>query len=1101
MNFKLRYVSSFLLSGYLLCNISFAQENNPLINSGEKIKDAYQQFYKKDYKEAIKIFQQINKSDTNYYNALFETVNALQSDSQNIEAIDLAKKGIKLFPHMFSQFAMQIGNSLDNLNREEEAMAYYDTAMAHNPNDFLIPFNKGIAYYRLEKNEKAKESFQQTLLINPYHFKSHYLLGIIYLKEGNLIPAMMAFSTYLVIAPKGENNGNAISLLNDISKGTDEILKYAKEKKPGDEKSFNQIQEILLSKIALNPNYKAIVKIDDNLVKQLQVVNEKMEFNKSDKGFAMQFYVPFFTQMFKEKLFEPMVYTMFANVDIKPIQNWRKSNKKSLDEFSIEGSKYFNNIKSTRTLNSAEREEVENKFIYDNSTLVAKGIYKEVKKQFIPQGTWEFYFENGQVRSKGKFNDEGEKTGVWINNYDNGKIKEKITFKENQQEGLSEGFFENSNKWYSENYKAGQIFGKQTIYFYNGLVKAELNFKDGIKDGLQKYYNYKGVLTSTETMKDGKLNGPVKTFFKNGELNDESAYINNIENSDYKKYYKSGILESSGKVVNGKKDGLWTSYYDDGKIKNKTTFSAGEITGEFWEYYNNGVVSMTGNYSRKKLDGKIIYKDEDDKVYCESIYDRGKLKEIKFLDKKGEMISSTSTRKGAANITFYSPQGLKTSEGFFDKDGSRKGKHISYFTSGKISEESNYTDDQLDGKLIKYYTNGKISEDRNYKDGNEDGYYKSYFLNGKIKREGWLVKGSMEQTWISYNVNGDVVKKVYYLNNSPSGYTEYFYPGNIPDYSLRYINGWVEEVTQYDTTGSIIQSNVFESGNGNYTFKHINGKTLSNVPQKNYMNNGVKESFFYNGQIASKSILENDDLTGNFIAYHKNGKTKAEGKYVDDKKDGIWKYYYSDGKLQKEETYFNGELNGKIIKYKPTGDKDVLITYKNGELNGPYIIYGEKNEVAVVYNYENDLIKSYQYEVSKDKLSDSFKIKNYTGKVSSQYPNGKPGADLNFVDNNLDGHYRYYYSNGNLMLEGNFVSGYYDGVQKFYHPNGKLAKQSNYILGNLYGPSTSYNPDGTLAFEENYYDDDIHGINKYYDSKKIRTLTYYYGYLTSEKEN
>ena len=116
---------------------SYSQEKNPLINSGEILVEGYKKYSDQNYKDAVAIYQQINKSDTNYSVAILETVNALQSDSQHVEAINLAKMGIKLFPHMFSQFSMQIGNSLDNLKRDEEALLYYDTAMAKNPNDYF----------------------------------------------------------------------------------------------------------------------------------------------------------------------------------------------------------------------------------------------------------------------------------------------------------------------------------------------------------------------------------------------------------------------------------------------------------------------------------------------------------------------------------------------------------------------------------------------------------------------------------------------------------------------------------------------------------------------------------------------------------------------------------------------------------------------------------------------------------------------------------------------------------------------------------------------------------------------------------------------------
>ena len=105
LNILLRRVIFFI---YILTIISvhsaFSQQNNFLINSGELIKKASELHDKKEYKKAIEIYKQINRSDTNYSNTLYELSLTSYADSQYDNALQYAKEGLKLFPEDFARF-------------------------------------------------------------------------------------------------------------------------------------------------------------------------------------------------------------------------------------------------------------------------------------------------------------------------------------------------------------------------------------------------------------------------------------------------------------------------------------------------------------------------------------------------------------------------------------------------------------------------------------------------------------------------------------------------------------------------------------------------------------------------------------------------------------------------------------------------------------------------------------------------------------------------------------------------------------------------------------------------------------------------------------
>ncbi len=86
---------------FILLSISIfvnAQQNNPLVNSGELIERGVKLHDEEKYKDAIKLYAQVPKSDTNYHLALHEIILSHYADSNYNACIPLINEGIKYFP-------------------------------------------------------------------------------------------------------------------------------------------------------------------------------------------------------------------------------------------------------------------------------------------------------------------------------------------------------------------------------------------------------------------------------------------------------------------------------------------------------------------------------------------------------------------------------------------------------------------------------------------------------------------------------------------------------------------------------------------------------------------------------------------------------------------------------------------------------------------------------------------------------------------------------------------------------------------------------------------------------------------------------------------
>lgn len=1078
-------------------SFSFGQQNK-LINSGAIMQQGLELQSEGKFKEAIALYKDVSRSDTNYSDLLEELAICSYNDSAYEESKQYALTGLQLFPEKRNLWYNYLANTVDELGNKDEALQYYDDILKANPNDYTAMYNKGICYYNQKKYAPAQDCFQKTILIYPYYTSAHYFLALINLDQGNLPQAMLSFATVFVLDPEYKRSKYAIDFLTDIAN----IKDYTLEKKGADialaSNTFSQQQEILETKAALDNQYKLKTDVDDPIIRQLQVLLEKLEYDQNSKDFWMQVYVPFYQQIFQDNQFNALVNYMFSGLEIKSVQAFNKKNKKEIDKFKEFADSYLREIRETQTLNAAARKKTDQKFLYDKKQVSGKGAWKlNDNSEQLLTGPWEFYYSNGNLKSKGVLSESEDKEGIWEFYYSNGALKEKSFFKNNEAEGLSEQYWDNGLLQAEENYMKGQLNGICKYYYYNGVLRRATSYKDDQKDGPSQGYTSKGFADYTVNFKEGKEEGELKYFHPNGKIASTTFFTNDIANGSFKKYDEQGVLIQEGTYTDDQQTGIWKSYFPSGKIKTESVYTNGELNGIYNEYFDNGQLSYTVPYSKGKAEGKELDYGEDGKLYSEAIFEKGRMKEVSFFDKTGKTISNGSTRNGAGNFIYYDEFGNKNSEGAFTKEGWRDGITYYYFLDGKTKIKADYKEGALNGEKIIYYRSGQISETINFTNDKEDGYYTSYYENGKVKTEGWYVDGQQQGSFLYYDLMGNLSSRIYFLNDVQHGYAEYYFPNGKKDYEELYDNGWIKHITQFDSSGTIVLDTDIPKGNADFLFKNNNGKTYIKGRYHNYNLEGPYELSYFNG---TPNIIRNYKSglrDSSFKQYFFGGTLSTEGYYSRGNIDGTWKYYHENGKLERTESYVNGNQNGKSIIYNDDGTLDKETNYKDGMLEGECLIYGDNNQPAIKLNYHNDILISYTYQNKEGKYIPPIALRNGTGLLTAYYKNGNKSAEINFVESAVTGIRKLYFSDGKPYLDGVRNSGYEQGVKKIYDPNGQLVAEENYYFGNLNGLINYYYPSGKIKSEENWYNGTQHGISKYFkeDGKLKETRQYYYGLL------
>lgn len=1088
----MKAIFSGLLFSLFLCFSSKAQTTLPL-NSGEVITKATKLHDEGKYKEAIQLYKQIPRNDTNYVLALYETALSQMLDSNYNEALKTCKAGLDQTDDEYElSFMLVKGSVLDDQGFSERALHVYDSALLKYPNSQSLSLNKAICLLRQEKLDEAESLLQALLIQNPYYASAHYKLAQCALLKGKPIQAALSFFAYLLNAPQGIHANAAIQFLSKISNASDDVKKYVDSRASSPSNNFMLLEQIVFSKIALDKNYKVITAFDDPIIRQLQVIMEKLEYNSEDDDFWMQFYVPSFKKLFNNKLFEPSVFYAFSNVNIEKIQQYVKKNKKNINAAIQAYTEDLNRIRNTRELNFSKRQSASILYHYDNGVFFGKGRTDNDKMT----GNWEFYHTNGNLKAIGAYTN-GKKDGKWTYYYKNGRLSGYEQWKDGEQNGEDLTYNKQGILVTKSNFAAGKLNGEKHNYFGVGHLFSIETYKAGVEEGRYLQYFASGRKKTEALLLNDKLHGLYTTFYENGQAQLTATYDNGKLTGTYKSYYKNGRPDFTGTYVNGELEGEAKSYHPNGKLMRQSFYQKGMLEGEDIEYNDEGTVIAKVPYKNGKAEGLGQYFDDDGKLYSTFLFENDKLKAAKYFDKAGKEISSSIRQNKRIELNNYNPDGFKTSTAVYNDKGQKDNDYLLYYSSGAVKEKSTYINGELNGMLSGYYPNGLKEYEVIYKNGKKHGLYKSYYINGKPKEEGWYSDDKLNGDWINFNIKGEIETRSTYLNNDLTGVREFYFANGKLDYEEVFRTGWMQAILQYDTAGKLISSSKIVNGSGKYKGLFSSGKTQYEGEYVQGELHGPFTNYFYNG---SPQIVKNYNhgfLDGEYVEYHYGGKLAAKGKYKLGQKEGAWKYYLADGSLYKEETYNDEGLQGKVPYYFTNGKVEREIEYKNGKKHGTLRRFAEDGQLSYILYFKDNLITGYTFPDKKSQLMPVISLPGGKGKINTFYSNGNKSAEMEYSDGEMIGVYRLYHPNGKVYYESNELYGITNGRISEYYLNGNLKSEYNYYYDSLDGPYKEYYENGKLKEEGFYYNGYPHKHKMLYDinGKLVEKREYYCGIL------
>ncbi len=202
----------------------------------------------------------------------------------------------------------------------------------------------------------------------------------------------------------------------------------------------------------------------------------------------------------------------------------------------------------------------------------------------------------------------GDKVGVWIENYPNGKRKTQVTYQNGKPRGDYYRFYErggvSAHLYMIDDDRASAI-----LYDENGDKVAMGYYYKRQKDSLWQYLTYDSVLVAEENWTRGIKNGMETTYFLWGLPADETMWKNGKKNGIWRRYHESSKLLIEGNYVDGMLNGSYSLYTPEGQLEMQGTYKNDLRVGK-WKVYDKKAKKWI---ERNYIDGRLENQEEEDK--------------------------------------------------------------------------------------------------------------------------------------------------------------------------------------------------------------------------------------------------------------------------------------------------------------------------------------------------------------------------------------------------------------------------------------------------------------------------------------------------------
>ncbi len=288
-----------------------------------------------DYPAAITRLEKLLAATPDDACAMYELSNTLAAQGNHKQALATALKAAEYNCTCLKEIHNRIASSLDDLGRPEEALQVYEESIRLHPQDAPLRFNQAITLYRLHRLDPARAALQEAVRLKPDYASAHYVLGIVYSDSRYPVPAILAFSRFLILEPRGKRAEIAVGRLKQGLLGSAQASPDGKNinitldmgaMEKTDEGDFGGAGLILGLGGALRHVEKNKEKSDEEyLTESLTTIWSTVgEGKKKPKKtqFAAYYYAPYFSALSDAGYADACAWTALQSVGGAPAKEW-----------------------------------------------------------------------------------------------------------------------------------------------------------------------------------------------------------------------------------------------------------------------------------------------------------------------------------------------------------------------------------------------------------------------------------------------------------------------------------------------------------------------------------------------------------------------------------------------------------------------------------------------------------------------------------------------------------------------------------------------------------------------------------------------------------
>jgi tetratricopeptide (TPR) repeat protein len=313
------------------------QEQQRLIREGVALHD------QGDFDGAIARYRQVLDANPDEVYAMQELGFTYFTKKDYENALATARLGAQYQSRVLPRFHILIGNILDDMGKRDEAIAVYRAAVQESPGTALLHFNLGLSLMRSNQLAEARSELERSVSLDPGHASSHFVLGNLYWDGGYRIPAVLAFSRFLLLERASARSEKARAIVEQVVQGnvtagdkpnhvTINLNLSPPSKK--DEGDFDPV-ETSIGVSAAAEKIVDIKKAATPFEARAQVwrlmgdVMSRME----PGGFAARYYAPFFAELQRRGFVDAFVDIAFTGLRLDGASAWADRNGSQLRDF------------------------------------------------------------------------------------------------------------------------------------------------------------------------------------------------------------------------------------------------------------------------------------------------------------------------------------------------------------------------------------------------------------------------------------------------------------------------------------------------------------------------------------------------------------------------------------------------------------------------------------------------------------------------------------------------------------------------------------------------------------------------------------------------